>query len=177
MPRASIRKYLPNPQVIKNHKPLRVLGRLLHEPDLWHCNRRSVAGALGVGLFVAFLPIPLQTLLAACAAIALRLNLPVSIAAVWITNPLTFPVLFYVAYRVGAYLTGVSPQSVEFELSWEWFSRDMVGLWWPLIVGCIICGAVAGLGAYASVRLIWRWWLIRDFRRRRNRGRAAFRPR
>ena len=177
MPRTKIRKYLPTPQDVRKNKNLRMMGEVLHEPDLWHCNRRTIAGALGVGLFVAFLPIPFQTLVAAFAAILLRLNLPVSIVSVWITNPLTFPVLFYMAYRIGAYLTGASPQSVEFALSWEWLSQDMVGLWLPFIVGCIVCGVVAGLSGYTGVRLIWRWVLIRNVRRRRNRGRAAVGPR
>jgi uncharacterized protein (DUF2062 family) len=48
-----------------------------------------------VGLFCAFIPVPFQMLLAAPSAIIFSANLPVSIALVWITNPITMPPIFF----------------------------------------------------------------------------------
>ena len=56
-------------------------GRHLHSPDLWHFGRRSVAGGVGLGLFLCFIPIPIQMMLAIPCAIVLRVNLPVTFTA------------------------------------------------------------------------------------------------
>lgn len=106
MPRKLFKKYMPNEEKLKRHKHLSWLGSHIHDPNLWHLTRKSVARAFFVGLFCAFLPIPLQMLVAAFMAIFLRSNLPISIGLVWITNPLTMPPIFYFTYRVGDFLIG-----------------------------------------------------------------------
>lgn len=107
MPRKFLKKFMPNPHEIKNNKFLSLFGKVLHEPNLWHMNRRSMAGAFFVGLFFAWWPVPFQMVLAAGGAILLRVNLPMSIALVWITNPLTMPPMFYFAYVVGTWRKSV----------------------------------------------------------------------
>jgi len=96
-----IHKFIPDPEVIKQHKHLQFLGEKLHEPNLWHLNRRSIALAFAVGLFCAWIPTPMQMVIAAAGAIYYRANLPISVGLVWITNPITMPPLYYFAYEVG----------------------------------------------------------------------------
>jgi len=60
MPRSSFRRYLPDPQKLREHRALKPLGKWLQNPEIWHFHRRSVAGAAFIGLFVAFLPIPMH---------------------------------------------------------------------------------------------------------------------
>jgi len=59
----------------------------LAQPMVWHLNRRSVAGGVAVGLFVSWVPVPLQMLLAAVLSAVLRVHVPVSVVMVWFTNP------------------------------------------------------------------------------------------
>ena len=95
MPKKIIKRMMPDHQTIKENKYLKIFGNLLHNANLWHLNRHSVAKAFAVGLFFAFIPVPFQMVLAAGLAIIVHANLPLSIALVWITNPLTMPFIFY----------------------------------------------------------------------------------
>ena len=92
---------------------LRLLGDWIYATNLWHINRYSASMAFFVGLFVAFMPIPGQMLLAALLAVLLSCNLPLSVGLVWITNPVTMPAIFYMSYKVGALLIDVPVKEVE----------------------------------------------------------------
>ena len=170
MPKHLIKRYMPDHETIRNHKHLKIFGTLLHDPNLFHLNRRSVAGAFAVGLFNAFVPIPFQMVLSAAAAILFRVNLPISVALVWITNPITIPPMFYSAYRVGSWALGreVSEEFV-FELSWEWLSEGLVTIWEPFLLGCLICSTVASLTGYGLMRLAWRYHIVQRLKEKRTR--------
>jgi uncharacterized protein (DUF2062 family) len=167
MPRKFIRSILPDTHALRTHKHLRLFGDLLHDPNLWHLNRHSVAGAFAVGLFVAFLPIPFQMVLAAAIAIFVRTNLPISVALVWLTNPLTMPPLFYFSYKLGSWLLGMPPAAVRFDPSLAWFLDEIGGVWKPLLSGSLILGLAASILGYAMTHLLWRLHIISHLRNRR----------
>jgi len=54
-----------------------------------------------------YLPPLGRLLIAAAGAIAFRVNLPISVALVWISNPVTIPPMYYFAYLVGSWILGV----------------------------------------------------------------------
>jgi len=156
MPRRTIRRLLPDPHTIREHKSLRLISARLHDPNLWHLNRHSVSVAAMVGIFVAFLPMPMQMLASAAGAIWLRCNITLAVALVWLTNPLTMPPVFYATYRVGCWLLGVPAIDTGFELSMEWLQESFADIWAPLWLGSIACGAAFGVLAWAAMRLAWR---------------------
>ena len=169
MARKLIRRYLPDPGVIKENRYLRFLGKALHDPNLWHLNRRSAATAFFVGVFCAFLPLPFQMVIAALLAITLRCNLPLSVALVWITNPLTIPAIFYFTYKVGCYILHVPVSETSFELTLHGVGLELARIWKPLYLGSIITGLVSGTFCYLLIRLYWRWNVIQHWRQRRKR--------
>jgi len=171
MPKQIFKRFMPDPHKVRKHKSLQCLGDLLHDPNLWHLNRRSVANAFGVGLFMAWMPVPFQMLFAAMAAVPCRANLPISIALVWLTNPITMPPLFYFAYLVGAGTLGYDPQIFQFELSLAWFSHGLAQIWKPFLLGCLILGASSALLGYTGMRLFWRYHVIQELKKRRKRRR------
>lgn len=173
MPRKFIRRIMPDYHLIRNHKRLQVFGALLHDPNLWHLNRRSVAGAFAVGLFMAFVPVPFQMLLAGAAAIMVRVNLPLAISLVWITNPLTMPPIFYGTYKLGAWLMGITPQHFRFELSFNWLASELGAAWQPFLLGCFVTATVAAALGYAVIRLAWRWHIVKAYQERRRRRRSV----
>ena len=140
---------------------------MFQDPNLWHLNRHSASGAFGIGLFFAFWPVPFQMWLSAFAAIPLRVNLPLSIATVWLTNPLTMPPIFYGAYKVGAWVLGTDVGEFEFQLSWEWLMGSVNTIGPAFLLGCMICSVVFGSLGYATMNFLWRRSVIKSWQARR----------
>ena len=165
MPKKLIKRYLPDHQTLRTHRHLQVFGARLHDPNLWHLNRRSASGAFAVGLFVAFVPIPLQMLLAAALAIVTRVNLPVSVALVWITNPITMPFVFYFCYRVGAWILNEPGPAPSFKFSVARLQSELASIWQPFLLGSLLAGIASALLGYCTVRGLWRLNLVSSHRR------------
>lgn len=167
MAKKIIKRFMPNAQDIKDHKYLKVFGQFIHDPNLWHLNRYSVSTAFSVGLFSAFVPIPFQMVLASALAILFRANLPISAALVWITNPFTMPALFYLCYKIGAYVLHLPiKKSIQFELSLEWVYHQFNTIGAPFLLGCLIAGLSLGIICNILIRLSWRYSIVREWRNR-----------
>jgi uncharacterized protein (DUF2062 family) len=102
--------------------------------------------------------------MAAAAALRLRINLPVAVFTVLVTNPLTMAPIFYVNYRLGTWMLGIPTRPFEFEMSLEWLLRETGAIWLPLLVGCLTIGISVGVTVYAVVNLSWRFYVIRKRR-------------
>ncbi len=122
-----------------------------------------------MGLFCAWMPIPGQMLVAAVGAIIFTVNLPVSVATVWVSNPITMPFLFYGAYWLGAKILGVSLKTIEFELSWNWISTTFGQIWQPFLLGCLIMAITSSIVGYFATKAIWRYNTVRKLQKKRNR--------
>lgn len=172
MPKQLLKKYMPNPETIKAHKSLQFLGEKLHNPNLWHLNRRSVSIAFAIGLFCAWIPTPTQMALAAIGAFYFRGNLPIAVGLVWLTNPITMPPLFYFAYLVGLWILNM-PSAAEFSL-------DAVlsgGLWIPFLIGCLIVGVLCSTAGYFGIQAFWYYHVSKKWTRRQiKRGQKPVNP-
>ena len=156
MPKRYFKHLIPDPHKIREHRYLRFLGPILHDPNLLHVNKRSVSGAVSVGLFVAFVPVPFQMLLAAISSVVVRVNLPVAVGVVWVSNPLTMPPMFYFSYKIGAWTLAVPEMDFDFELSFDWLGHSLSEIWEPFLLGCFIMGSVSAVVGGLSVRILWR---------------------
>ena len=94
--------------------------------------------------------------LAAALAIPFRVNLPLSIALVWITNPLTMPPIFYCSYIVGVFALGQERQPFHFEASWEWLAQSLSTIGPAFITGSLICASIAAVIGFFGIDLLWR---------------------
>jgi uncharacterized protein (DUF2062 family) len=176
MPKKYFRKYLPSHESVRGNRYIGILGSALHHPNLWHLNRRSVAGGVAIGMLCGMIPGPIQMFSAAILAVVLRVNLPVSMAATWYTNPFTIVPLYYLAYKIGTLITGdtpwvSAPPSVHLSLDnigdwipmlWEWISA----MGKPFVVGLCTLGAALSVAGYFAVRGAWRLYIVTAWRRR-----------
>ena len=173
MPKELLRRHLPNADEIRANPALRPLRLFLHRNEIWRLNRRTAAGAAFIGLFCAFLPVPLQMLPAAALVVVFRCNLPIAIALVWVSNPLTIAPMFYFTYRLGAWLLDMRVEVEAINLSLGWIWTNLAGIGYPLIFGSLLCGWVAGVSGFVVVRVLWRLHVIRRWRERRMTRRKA----
>lgn len=171
MPRRLLQRYLPHPDTLRRQRSLRFMGQLIGNPSLWVLSRRSVANAFFVGLFCALLPIPFQMALAALGAWLMRANLPLSVGLVWITNPLTMPLIFYGNYRIGAWLLDGPVRAAPDRLSTRWIAEQMLDILPALALGSLAAAMVCGIAGSLIIRLLWRWQVVRSWKRRAARQR------
>lgn len=173
MPRKLIRRWLPDNSRFHEHPHLRRLGHRLLAPDLWHLNRRSASAGVAMGLAVAFVPVPMQMLVAGALAMVLRVNLPLAVAMVWVTNPLTVPALYWLAYEAGAWLLARPRVEMAAMPGFTWFVEAFGEIWEPLLLGLLVFAAGSGVLGYVAVRLLWRLHVVRAWEGRRRRRATA----
>ena len=168
MPRKFLKRLMPDHKTMQQYSHLQKFGQRLTEPKLWHINRHSVALGLALGLFVGFMPIFGQMFIAAALAIIIRVNLPIAVMAVWVSNPLTIAPLYFFSYKVGTWLLQLPVEQHAFALSWQWFTHEFLHIWQPFLLGSIVCGSIAALVGILFVRLMWRLIVIRNWLKRQH---------
>lgn len=166
MSKKLLKKYMPSPESIKTNKNLSFLGDKIHDPNLWHLNRRSVSAAFAIGLFAAWIPTPGQMFIAAAIALYFRANLPISVGLVWVTNPFTMPPMFYFAYLVGLWTLNQPSPDADFEFSVDSVMTGLSDIGGPFLMGCLVLAVVSSVVGYFGVRGLWRWNVIRNWKQR-----------
>lgn len=166
MDKRFIKRFIPNPETLRNIRSLRFLGTLLHEPNLWHINRHSVSRAILLGVFWCMIPMPFQSVPAALTAIWFNANLPLTLVTLWISNPVTMPPIFYLAYAVGVFVLGQPSEAESFQLSWEWISERLIEVGVPLYIGSLIMGVSLSLSSYLLIQYLWRRQVRHKWHRR-----------
>ena len=153
---------------LRNERPwyLRPFQAILGHPTFFSVSRRSVAGAIFIGVFIALLPLPGQTLVAVLAALLLRVNLPIAGIATWITNPITMVPFFYWEYSLGTLILDMPIGEFDINLSWKWATTGFVMIWKPLLIGSFISATIAASLIYVVVSAAWRLTVAYRYKRR-----------
>lgn len=163
--------------------------RFLHWLIRLRGSPRAIAGGVAVGIIVAFTPtIGFQMLLALTLATLLKANRPVSLAATWISSPVTAAPIFAFTYYVGSFFwpgpgaAGVA-QALR-EASRELQSLDVLALrhqlnvflglgvdvFVPMLIGGLLVGGLAAAIAYPlTLRTVVKLRARRERRREKRR--------
>lgn len=157
-------------EAILTNRWLKPFAHLFTHPTLWHLNRRSVPRALAIGFFTAFI-IPLgQFALAALIAVVMRANVPMAAAATLISNPLTFPPIYFAAYKIGIFLLPKSSAGVGDVV--QSLGATLLNVSGPTALGLLIFAVVSCILGYIAGTVWWRIRLLRRWRRRHPRSLA-----
>ncbi len=161
MPRKFFKRISPSPHKLSGHRSMRWLGNVMDKPYLWRYSRSNICRAMAIGLFWAMIPMPFQMLAAALCAYYMTANLPISVALVWITNPLTMPVIYYMQYKLGGFLLNEPIIHQPFSLTIEWFIHRLDTIWQPFALGVVICAILLPLIGYIGTNRVWIWQVRR----------------
>jgi len=144
---------------LKNTYLYRIWGHKLFTDVLWKIDKRSISGGLALGLFVAFTPtIPFQMILTVCGGLYLRVNLPIALAACWVTNPFTALPIYTAGWKLGKYVvenfTPVTEALEAYQI--EGKTTRLIRQGFYLWTGSLILSSISALSANVAVRLLWK---------------------
>lgn len=106
---------------------------------------RYIGRGMAIGIFVSMTPFfPFHTAIAVSIAVVLRGSKRAAAVGVWLSNPLTIPLCYYVIYKMGMFILG---DDTAFNPDWKTFS-DILEMGFTIVTAMIIGGAVIG-GALA----------------------------
>lgn len=162
-------RWLPTRADLRASRWLRPLAHHFDNDRLWLTDRHSVATAVAIGVFFGFMLPIAQFLFAVGVAIALRANVAIAAAATLVSNPLTFPPIYWAAYKLGRWILGapadhtgalrIEKQAEELMsqtgfVAGIWHSIQGAGV--PLVVGLAVLAITGAAVGFGLVWLLWR---------------------
>ena len=129
-------------------------------PEYLSTNRKMVSKAVFFGIFIAFIPMPMQMLAVLSLMPFVKFNIPIALAMCWLSNPLTMPPMYYMEYITGSFFLGTEITPVEMTL--DWFSQNIDDIFIPLYAGTFFYSIVGSSLGYWIVNYFWKASVERD---------------
>jgi uncharacterized protein (DUF2062 family) len=117
-------------------------------------NRKSISKGVLIGLFIGFIPMPMQMLAVVAFVPFLKFNVPIAISMVWLSNPITMPFMYYMEYQTGNFILG--KEGLEnIEPTLDWFSNNWDNIMLPLYVGTAPYSLFVSTLIYYIINILW----------------------
>jgi uncharacterized protein len=137
----------------------------------------SIAAGAACGVAVSFTPFfGFHLISAFLLCLLVRGNYLAAAAGTLVGNPWTFPFMLVAAYQIGNALLGGRAVPIEPLQHWDLatFFVKLEAVFWPMVVGSVPLGLVAGLATYfALMRAVAAYQEARARRRQSRRGAKA----
>jgi len=135
-------------------------------PEFLSTNRKMLSRGVFLGIFIAFIPMPLQMGAVLLFMPLFRFNVPIALAMCWLSNPLTMPPMYYMEYLTGSFFLGMQPEPVQLTL--EWFSDNLSEIFIPLYFGTALYSIFGSILAYWAVNHFWKGSVHKDRKKHRS---------
>ena len=168
-----LKGHIPTRETVDQYRLLRPFAPHLRHPSLWRMTRRSVPRGVALGLFVAVIIPVMHTFVAAILAIPARANVAVAALLTLVVNPLTIPIMYVAAYRIGSWELHHDATLVNPAAAARFSSELSRMLFWihqasgPIALGVLTIAASAALIGYLGSTITWRLWSGSRWRQRR----------
>ena len=147
-------------KISKNKKLQELIKKSKVPPEYLSTNRKMVSRAVLLGLFIAFIPMPMQMAAVLALMPFVKFNVPIGLAMCWMSNPLTMPPMYYMEYLTGSFFLGTKIEPVKMSL--QWFSDNIDNIFIPLYTGTLFYSVFGSLSAYWLVNYFWKASVYRD---------------
>ena len=159
-----IRKSLK--KTTKSEKLKAFIAKSKIPPEFLAANRKMISRGILLGVFIAFIPMPMQMAAVLLFMPLFRFNVPIALAMCWLSNPFTMPPMYYMEYLTGSFFLGSEVEPVEMTL--EWFSENMADIFIPLYTGTLFYSLFGSLLAYWAVNHFWKNSVHKDKKKHRH---------
>ena len=129
-------------------------------------NRKMISKGVFIGIFIAFIPMPMQMALVLAIMPITKFNVPIALAMCWLSNPFTMPPMYYLEYLTGTFFLGSEIAPVEMTL--DWFSENIDDIFIPLYLGTAFYSIFGAFFAYWSVNHFWKSSVHKDRKKHRH---------
>ena len=116
----------------------------------------EIAKGVALGIFIGMTPtFGFQMAIALFFAYLLRENRLAALVGVWVTNPVTAPVIYAIEYEMGRILLDLERARLPLEFTWEAYSKLGWNIMYPLWVGGTLAGLILGsLSYFITLRML-----------------------
>lgn len=146
-------RHIPRPKHLKGSWLHRRLGEGLLHPDLWRPERTKVAAGFAVGAFFSMIPMPFQMLPTLLLGYFTRVNLAAALVAVWVSNPITSPPIFYAQYKIGHWMLGHMNET-KWDGTTHWLDL-LKEAPMAILLGGVVTGVLFSAVSYPIVLFTW----------------------
>ena len=147
-------------KISKSEKLKEFIKKYKVPPEYLSTSRKMVVRALTLGIFIAFIPMPMQMAAILAFMPLFKFNVPLGLAMCWLSNPFTMPPMYYMEYLTGSFFLGVEPERVQMTL--EWFSNNLDNIFIPLYTGALFYSVVGASLIYWIINHFWKGSVKKD---------------
>ena len=124
----------------------------------------AISSGFACGAMVSFTPLlGLHFVLAVIFAYLIRGNFIAALIGTVVGNPITFPFIWGLIYKIGTYLTNIKLQKITHEINFEMIVNQTYEIFFPMLVGGIIIAPLVWIITYYLI-----YSFIASFKKRRN---------
>jgi len=114
-------------------------------------DKEMVSRAVFIGMFIAFIPMPMQMMTVFLISPFIKFNVPIAFAICWITNPITMPFIYFLEYSLGSYILG-TPINNNLTFTLDEISQIIMQLYY----GAFVLSITTATLSYFGIRSIWK---------------------
>jgi uncharacterized protein len=172
-----IKKIIPTPEKLKAKRGMKRIGTFLENyPAIFVMNRKTVALGFAIGVSMGVLPLPLQLLTSIMLVILTGSNICAMFFGSLIANPLTLPIIYLVAYKIGSLFLSTETNNLKeftfsisaiFNQNAAHLTNFFLHVGKALLIGLPVEGFILWIISFFTMTFLWKLMVIREYKKRK----------